>query len=148
MPDTTARLGLPIMAPAQAQKHVTHNEALLLLDGATQLVLDGIGTNSPPSTPVSGETHFIGAAPSGVWAQYAGALRNGRTRNGSFKHRKPDGALGMWLGISLLSMTQACGAACTTTLTVWASGPATMPSIDCPLRRRRACSVMLEPGIK
>lgn len=43
MPDTTARLGLPIMAPAQAQKHVTHNEALLLLDGSTKLVNAGRG---------------------------------------------------------------------------------------------------------
>lgn len=74
MPDTTARLGLPIMAPAQAQKHVTHNEALLLLDGATQLVLDGIGTDVPPASPVSGETHFVGAAPTGHWSMQAGAI--------------------------------------------------------------------------
>lgn len=74
MPDTTARLGLPIMAPAQAQKHVTHNEALLLLDGSTQLVLDGVGTETPPITPVSGETHFIGPSPTGLWAQQAGAI--------------------------------------------------------------------------
>lgn len=74
MPDTTARLRLPIMAPAQAQKHVTHNEALLLLDGATQLVLDGIGTLTPPVSPVLGETHFIGNAPTGLWDMQAGAI--------------------------------------------------------------------------
>lgn len=74
MPETTARLGLPIMAPAQAQKHVTHNEALLLLDGATQLVLDGIGTEIPPVTPSAGETHYVGASPSGIWALQAGAI--------------------------------------------------------------------------
>lgn len=74
MSDTTARLGLPIMAPAQAQKHVTHNEALLLLDGATQLVLDGIGTVTPPGSPVSGETHFVGASPTGIWSMQAGAI--------------------------------------------------------------------------
>lgn len=28
----TPRLGLPLMAAAQAQKHVTHNEALMLVD--------------------------------------------------------------------------------------------------------------------
>lgn len=74
MPDTTARLGLPIMAPAQAQKHVTHNEALLLLDGATQLVLDGIDTETPPATPTSGETHHVGPNPSGAWTLQAGAI--------------------------------------------------------------------------
>ena len=43
MPDTTetAHLGLPYLAAAQAQKHVTHNEALRLLDNVIQLsVLD------------------------------------------------------------------------------------------------------------
>lgn len=79
MPDTTARLSLPIMAPAQAQKHVTHNEALLLLDGATQLVLDGIGTETPPVIPVSGETHFIGNSPTGIWAAQAGAIAQWQT---------------------------------------------------------------------
>ena len=32
MTDTTPRSGLPLLAAAQAQKHVTHNEALLQLD--------------------------------------------------------------------------------------------------------------------
>jgi len=74
MPDTTARLGLPIMAPAQAQKHVTHNEALLLLDGATQLVLNGIDTETPPATPTSGETHHVGPNPNGAWSLKTGAI--------------------------------------------------------------------------
>lgn len=74
MPETTARLALPIMAPAQAQKHVTHNEALLLLDGATQLVLDGIGTETPPPSPALGETHFVGPSPTGIWVMQPGAL--------------------------------------------------------------------------
>jgi hypothetical protein len=32
----TPHLALPLMAAAQAQKHVTHNEALRLLDGLVQ----------------------------------------------------------------------------------------------------------------
>ena len=32
MSDTTTHLGLPYLLAAQAQKHVTHNEALRLLD--------------------------------------------------------------------------------------------------------------------
>ncbi len=32
MTDTTPRIGAPLLAAAQAQKHVTHNEALLEFD--------------------------------------------------------------------------------------------------------------------
>ena len=39
MSDDTAKLGLPLLAPAQAQKHVTVNEALMRLDGMVDLVL-------------------------------------------------------------------------------------------------------------
>lgn len=39
MPDTTANLGLPFILPAQAQKHVTHNEALQRLDVLVQAVV-------------------------------------------------------------------------------------------------------------
>lgn len=74
MPDTTARLGLPTIAPSQAQKHVTHNEALQLLDGITQLVLNGVGSETPPAVPALGEIHALGAAPTGVWAGQAGLL--------------------------------------------------------------------------
>ena len=37
MPDTTTHLALPYILAAQAQKHVTHNEALRLLDGLIQI---------------------------------------------------------------------------------------------------------------
>ena len=36
MPDTTPNLALPFILPAQAQKHVTHNEALQRLDAERQ----------------------------------------------------------------------------------------------------------------
>ena len=65
MPDTTARLGLPLLAPSQAQKHVTHNEALLRLDGVTQLVLTEVGTEVPPLLPELGATYALGPVPGG-----------------------------------------------------------------------------------
>ena len=37
MSDTTTHLLLPYILAAQAQKHVTHNEALRILDGLVQL---------------------------------------------------------------------------------------------------------------
>lgn len=41
MPDKTPNLALPFILPAQAQKHVTHNEALQRLDALVQLVVVG-----------------------------------------------------------------------------------------------------------
>lgn len=74
MPDTTARLGLPVIAPSQAQKHVTHNEALRLLDGITQLVLEEEGLNTPPAVPGNGALYGLGPAPTGAWAGRSGQL--------------------------------------------------------------------------
>ena len=39
MPDTTPNLALPFILPSQAQKHVTHNEALQQLDAVVQLAV-------------------------------------------------------------------------------------------------------------
>lgn len=73
MPDTTTRLDLPFILPAQAQKHVTHNEALLRLDAVVQLVIDG-ESDAPPAGPVEGETLWIGGAGTGAFAGHDGTL--------------------------------------------------------------------------
>jgi len=74
MPDSSARIDLPYLMPAQAQKHVTHNEALLRLDAVTQLSVEAFGAETPPATPAEGETHALGTTPTGVWAGQAGKL--------------------------------------------------------------------------
>ncbi|SDG36659.1 DUF2793 domain-containing protein [Pelagibacterium luteolum] len=71
---TTTRLDLPLMAPEQAQKHVTHNEALLLLDAIVQLRLAEIGRDDPPDNPDEGASYGIGDAPTGAWAGHDGAV--------------------------------------------------------------------------
>lgn len=73
MPDT-AKLGLPLVAPAQAQKHVTVNEGLTRLDALVQLSLASVGTTIPPSAPDEGETHAIGPSASGAWSGQDGQL--------------------------------------------------------------------------
>lgn len=45
--ETTPRLALPYLMPAQAQKHVTHNEALRMLDALVQLRLEGFDATTP-----------------------------------------------------------------------------------------------------
>ena len=72
--DETARLGLPLLQPAQAQKHVTMNEALLLLDGMVQLVLLGVNVDTPPGLPTEGDCYGIGPAPVSAWSGQAGMI--------------------------------------------------------------------------
>ena len=74
MPDTSERLSLPYLMPAQAQKHVTHNEALQRLDLLVQLAVEGFDANTPPALPQAGEIYALGDAPTEVWAGHPGEL--------------------------------------------------------------------------
>jgi len=68
MSDTTTHLGLPYLLAAQAQKHVTHNEALRLLDAMVQLsVLDRTRT-APPGSSADGNRHLVASGATGLWA--------------------------------------------------------------------------------
>jgi Protein of unknown function (DUF2793) len=68
------RLKLPLLAAAQAQKEVTHNEALALADIALQAVVQAVAPASIPASPVVGQCWIVGATPTGAWAGNAGAL--------------------------------------------------------------------------
>ncbi|WP_380784572.1 DUF2793 domain-containing protein [Sphingomonas sp. R86521] len=74
MSDLSARLGLPLMQPGQAQKELTHNEALTMLDLAVQASVVALGLNDPPAAPASGQAWVVGAAPTGAWVGQAQAL--------------------------------------------------------------------------
>uniref|UniRef100_UPI0035CC549E DUF2793 domain-containing protein n=1 Tax=uncultured Sphingomonas sp. TaxID=158754 RepID=UPI0035CC549E len=68
------RRGLPLLQSGQAQKEVTHNEALSLLDLAVQAVVETVGDNAPPAAPTPGACWIVGAAPTGAWTGAAHAL--------------------------------------------------------------------------
>lgn len=69
----TPRLDLPLLAASQAQKHVTHNEALLALDALTHLaVVDRRA--APPAAPTEGSRHLVEAGASGAFAGQAGKV--------------------------------------------------------------------------
>ncbi|MDZ4120219.1 DUF2793 domain-containing protein [Phaeovulum sp.] len=68
MSDNTTHLLLPYILASQAQKHVTHNEALRLLDAMVQLsVLDRTRT-TPPASPTDGDRHIVASGATGLWA--------------------------------------------------------------------------------
>lgn len=68
MSETSHVLGLPYIQPAQAQKHVTHNEAIRVLDTLVQLSVSDRDQTTPPSAPSPGDRHIVPTGASGVWA--------------------------------------------------------------------------------
>ncbi|MBF9044843.1 DUF2793 domain-containing protein [Rhodobacterales bacterium HKCCE4037] len=67
----TANLALPLLAPAQAQKHVTVNEALMRLDGVTQLRLNSVTVATPPAA-IDGLAYGVPTGAVNAWAGQAG----------------------------------------------------------------------------
>ena len=70
----TPHLALPLLAAAQAQKHVTHNEALLALDALAQLAVASRSLATPPVSPAEGLRHIIPAAATGAWSGRTGQI--------------------------------------------------------------------------
>lgn len=70
----TTHLGLPYLAAAQAQKHVTVNESLRRLDGLVQLSVASRTTTAPPGSPAEGLRYLVPASATGAWAGWDGDL--------------------------------------------------------------------------
>ncbi|TFZ60653.1 DUF2793 domain-containing protein [Methylorubrum sp. Q1] len=88
MADTTPSLALPLIAGGQAQKHVTHNEALALLDALVQLAVLDKDRAAPPASPAEGDRYLIVSGnPSGAWTGWAGRIA--RFQDGAWLSLKP-----------------------------------------------------------
>ncbi|MGB4828742.1 MAG: DUF2793 domain-containing protein [Paracoccaceae bacterium] len=74
MPDDTDILGLPLILPSQAQKHVTHNEALAVLDVVVQLAVLNRDQTAPPALPGLGDRHLVAAGAALDWAGKDGQI--------------------------------------------------------------------------
>jgi Protein of unknown function (DUF2793) len=70
----TINLELPLIAASQAQKHVTHNEALAIADAIVQLAVISRALTAPPASPVDGDRYLIAASATGVWSTHDGEL--------------------------------------------------------------------------
>lgn len=73
MTDST-HLKLPYILPGQAQKHITHNEAIAALDTLTQLAVLDRDLNTPPGTPDVNMRYIVGPVPTGAWSGKAGQI--------------------------------------------------------------------------
>ncbi|PXW66023.1 DUF2793 domain-containing protein [Methylobacterium sp. B4] len=96
MADTTPSLALPLIAAGQAQKHVTHNEALALLDALVQLAVLDKDRTAPPPDPTEGDRYLIAASdPSGAWAGWAGRIA--RFQDGAWLALRPRAGWLAWV---------------------------------------------------
>lgn len=76
MTDTSPNLALPYLQAAQAQKHVTLNEALRQLDGLVNIMVRSRSLTDQPLAPLEGDRYILpGSATGPAWgAQPAGTL--------------------------------------------------------------------------
>jgi hypothetical protein len=72
--DSTPNLSLPYIMAAQAQKHVTHNEAIRALDALLHAMVLDQDLATPPGSPADGARYIVAASPTGAWAGQAGKL--------------------------------------------------------------------------
>ena len=74
MTDMTDRLAFALIAPGQAQKEMTHNEALARLDIMVQPVVQAVAPALVPASPAFGQCWIVGVGASGAWAGRDGAI--------------------------------------------------------------------------
>lgn len=103
----TQRLALPLLGAAQAQKHVTHNEALLRLDVLTQASVTSRAFTAPPVAS-EGETYLVATSASGDWAGGDGQLAH--FRDGGWVFFSPFEGLQVFVEEEEIHVTYAAGA--------------------------------------
>jgi hypothetical protein len=95
MSDTTPHLSLPLIAEAQAQKHITHNEALADLDTLVQLTVKDRDLAAPPASPVEGDAYIVASGATGDWAGHEGEIA--AFRNGGWVFHAPQEGWRAWV---------------------------------------------------
>ncbi|MEM7243542.1 MAG: DUF2793 domain-containing protein [Pseudomonadota bacterium] len=70
----TSQFNLPLLEAAQAQKHITVNEALSRLDALAQLRIQSLVQTSPPGSHTDGQCFAVPIGASGDWTGQDGKL--------------------------------------------------------------------------
>ncbi|MBN8956340.1 MAG: DUF2793 domain-containing protein [Rhizobiales bacterium] len=128
----TPHLGMPLIAASQSQKHVTHNQAIVILDAIVMLsVIDSTHT-APPGSPAEGDRYKVGSAATGAWAAWdlnVALYTNGQwlkltPKKGWTCFDEATGALTVWTGSGWTDIAAAGGY-----LTVAATGNGTLTKL-------------------
>src|SRR5690606_22462274 len=72
--DATPRPLLPFIMPSQAQKHVTHNEAIARLDQLTHPAVTTRTVTVPPADAAVDTAFLVPASASGAWLGHEGEI--------------------------------------------------------------------------
>jgi hypothetical protein len=92
----TANLELPYILPSQAQKHVTHNEAIRSLDALVQLAVLDRDLADPPPSPVDGDRYLVAPGATGSWAAEDGKIA--AWQDGAWAFLTPKAGWLVWVG--------------------------------------------------
>lgn len=94
MSDTSTRWGLPLIEAGQAQKEVSHNEAVTLIDLLVHASVVATGVDTPPASPAAGQAWTVGAAPNGAWTGHANAVA--AWTEGGWRFLVPREGMALW----------------------------------------------------
>jgi hypothetical protein len=91
----TGRYRLPLLAVSQAQKEITHNEALVMIDALLHMAVEAALTVAPTATDNDiGKCWIINGTPTGAWANKAGQIAF--WIGGSWRFVIPHEGMGVW----------------------------------------------------
>jgi hypothetical protein len=93
MSDHTPRFALPYILPGQAQKELTHNEALAALDAALHPVVEGSSAN-PPANAAVGQSWIVAAGATDAWTGEEGKLAT--WTDGGWRFTPPPQGMAVW----------------------------------------------------
>ena len=94
--DQTPNLSLPYILAAQAQKHVTHNEALRMLDAVVQLSVRDRNTSAPPTAPAEGDRYIVAIGATDAWRDQDNKIA--AYQDGAWAFFQPVGGWVAWIG--------------------------------------------------
>lgn len=96
MPDTSPNLSLPYIIAAQAQKHLTHNEAIRALDAIVQLGVEDRDLATPPASPAEGASYIVAAGAGAAWIGHEGNIA--AFQDGAWEFYTPQEGWTAWVG--------------------------------------------------
>ena len=95
MSTVSPNLSLPYIQQNQAQKHVTHNEGMRLLDGVVQLSVLSRAQTAPSQDPLRGIAIFCPAAQPAHGPDLTAHWPIGKKMRGGLCHRRTVGSHGI-----------------------------------------------------
>ncbi len=113
----TPNLALPQIVAAQAMKHVTHNEALAILDAVTQISVLSRTVAAPPAAPADGARYLVPANATGGFAGRTGQMaqfdagnwRYLQPKSGWIAYVASESTALVWNGTAWVALGQAIG---------------------------------------